>query len=124
MSSANLDRVASFTRELAEVASRVLQRQLKVPAGQADELGLQIASQICDEYGGQLIYVPTGFALRISQRDEDLHAYYVAHQRDIAATAKQFEVTVKTAYQRIRMVEAAQYALRQGSLFVSDDEAE
>lgn len=115
--SANLERVATFTRELAETSARVVVDVLKIPADQAAEIGLQIASQVCDDYSGQLIYVPSGFAVRINKRDQDMYAAYVASQRDIVATARQFDVTVKTAYQRIRMVEAADYARRQGGLF-------
>lgn len=119
--SANLDRVATFTRELAEISARVVGDALKVPADQAAEIGLKIASQVCDDYSGQLIYVPSGFAVRINERDQAMYAAYVASSRDIVATARQFDVTVKTAYQRVRMVEAADYARRQGALFDAED---
>lgn len=119
--SANLDRVATFTRELAETSARVVVDALKIPADQAAEIGLKIASQVCDDYSGQLIYIPSGFAVRISERDQAMHAAYLASHRDIVATARQFDVTVKTAYQRIRMVEAADYARRQGGLFESEE---
>ncbi|MGB3749405.1 MAG: Mor transcription activator family protein [Rhodanobacter sp.] len=119
--STNLDRVATFTRELAETSARVLVDVLKVPDDQAAEIGLKIASQVCDDYRGQLIYIPSGFAVRINERDQAMHAAYVASGRDIVATARQFDVTVKTAYQRIRMVEASDYAQRQGALFDSKE---
>ncbi|MEW5833606.1 MAG: Mor transcription activator family protein [Pseudomonadota bacterium] len=114
---ANLARVASLTRELAEIASRKLQDALDVESAQADELGLQIAEELCAEFGGQLIYLPTGFAARIDARDRAMYAFYVAHDRDAAATAREFGVTMKTVYQRVRLVEEADYRRRQGQLF-------
>lgn len=121
--SANVDRVATFTRELAEISARVVADALDIPADQAAEIGMKISCQVCDDYSGQLIYIPSGYAARIDERDQALYAAYVASQRDIVATARQFGVTVKTAYQRVRLVEAADYARRQGGLFDAADQA-
>ena len=41
----------------------------------------------------------------------------MANGRDIVATAKKFEVSMQTAYLRIRLVVAAELAERQGGLF-------
>lgn len=115
--SANLERVATFTRELAEISAREIAVAFKIPANDAADLGLRIATQVCTEYAGELIYIPTGFAVRIDQRDQDMYAAWRASGKNIVTTAKQFGVTVKTAYQRIRLVEAADYARRQSELF-------
>lgn len=115
--SANMERVATFARELAEISAREIAGELKLPPDQAADLGLRIASQVCAEYAGELIYIPTGLAVRIDERDQAMYAFWRANGKNIVATAKHFGVVVKTAYQRIRMVQAADYARRQGGLF-------
>jgi|GEM_PF-1570437 len=124
MMSSSTERLATFMVDLADISARVIVDKLKVAPELAVDVGLQIATELCDDYRGQPFYVPAGFAVRISERDQAMHAAYVASHRDIVATARQFDVTVKTAYQRIRMVEAADYARRQGALFDADGSAE
>ncbi|MBN8885948.1 MAG: hypothetical protein J0I77_09530 [Rudaea sp.] len=118
--SANFDRTAAFTRDLAEVVSRKLQAELSLPPEQAGEIGMACAQEMCDEFGGELIYVGKGWVLQISERDRELHAYYVKSGRNIVATAKQFDLGVQAAYKRVRLFEAAEFNSRQGALFGDD----
>jgi Mor family transcriptional regulator len=116
--SANFDRVATFMRELADTIARgVKSRVSELSEGRAVEIGFEIAREACEEYGGQLLYVPKGHALQITERDRSLYEFYMANGRDIVATAKKFEVSMQTAYLRIRLVVAADIAERQGTLF-------
>lgn len=118
--SANLERVAAFMRDLAEIAARVVQEELGLPQERAVELGLRISRDACDEHRGELIYVPAGLALHLDERDQAMYEAYIAWSRDITAVARQFKVSVQTAYKRIRLYEAAAYARRQGALFDDD----
>lgn len=115
--SANLDRLATFSRELAEVAARTLQQELDLPEARAIEIGIKIAQDGCREFAGELIYVPMDMMAQVDQRDREMLAAYVAAGRDIVPVAKQFGVCVQTAYRRIRIAEASAYARRQGALF-------
>lgn len=115
--SANFERAAAFIRDLAEVVSRELQQAGGVPADQAAAIGMDCAQRACDEFAGQLVYIPMGLSIRIDERDEAMYAAYVANGRDAAAVAKQFDVSVQTAYKRIRIIETAAYNDRQGALF-------
>ena len=115
--SVNLDRVAAFARELADIVTRVVRDEVEVSDARAAEIGMTSAQKVCDEFAGQLIYVPMGFAVRISERDQAMYAEYLDNGRDAAAIAKKFGVSVQTAYKRIRLVEAAAYADAQGALF-------
>lgn len=118
--SANQERVATFARELAEISAREIASALDIPAKEAMNLGVLVADKVCEEFGGQLIYIPTGLAIRIYERDRAMYAYWRANGKDFVATAKQYKVVVKTVYQRIRMIEAADYARRQGGLFPAE----
>lgn len=115
--SANLDRLATFTRELAEFAARTLRQELNLPEDQAVEIGVKIAQGGCREFAGELIYVPMDMMAQIDERDREMLAAYIACGRDIVPVAKEFDVCVQTAYRRIRLAEAAGYARRQGTLF-------
>jgi len=115
--SANLDRFANLTRELADVATRIVRDELAVPEERAAEIGMQIAQDVCSEFGGQLIYIPMNALAKIDQRDRDMFSLYLANGRDAVAVAKHFGVCIQTAYRRIKLVESAAYALRQGALF-------
>jgi len=118
--SANQERVATFARELAEISAREIVAALQIPAEDASNLGLRIADAVCAEFGGEPIYIPIGLAVRIDERDRAMYADWRANGKNFLATAKQYNVAVKTVYQRIRMVEAADYARRQGGLFPSE----
>lgn len=121
--SSNLKMVATFMRELADTVAHELRAALGLSEEDAAEIGMRSAQQVCDEFGGMLIYVPQGLALRISARDKALYEEYLANGRDAAAVARKFNLSIQSAYKRIRMIEATAYAERQGSLFADQDEA-
>lgn len=114
--STNLDRLATFTRELAEFAASTLSAELGLSEDQAIALGIKIAQGGCRNFKGEIIYVPIDKLAQIDQRDLDMLAAYVAAGRDITPVARQFGVCVQTAYRRIRLLEAELYAQRQGAL--------
>jgi len=115
--SANFDRVASFMRDLGDLIARQAKSQLSIPEAQAIEFGMGCSQKACDEFRGELLYVPMGFALQVAARDRELYAFYLAHGRNIVPTAKEFECSVQTAYRRVRLVELADFNERQGGLF-------
>lgn len=119
--SANLELFATFARELAELAARIAQAELDISDAQASAFGLRLSQQVCQEYAGQQVYIPSNTLAQIDQRDRDMLAMYVATGRDINAVVKHFGVCTQTAYKRIRLAEAAAYALRQVALFPSPD---
>lgn len=118
--SASLDRFAAFARELADIVARAVREEVDMSDARAIEIGLRSAQKACDEFAGQLIYVPMGFAVRISERDQAMYEEYCRNGRDAAAVAKQWSMSVQTAYKRIRLVEAAAFTARQGALFETD----
>jgi Mor family transcriptional regulator len=120
--SANLDRVATFLRDLADILTRAARAEFGVAPDRAAEFGLSTAQKACDEFRGQLIYVPIGLALRISERDQAMFEEYCRNGRDAAAVAKKFDVSVPTAYKRVKIVETALFNERQGGLFPEDAE--
>lgn len=119
--SANAERVAAMIRDLADIAEHVIKTKLRVDEAVARETGYEIAQSLCDEYRGQQMYMASNFHWRIDQRDREMYAAYVDSGRDAVATAKRFDVSVHTVYRRVRLVESAEYAERQSTLFDADD---
>ena len=119
--SANYDRAASFMRDLGDTIAQEVRRQLGMPDERATAFGMDCAQRACDEFAGQLIYVPLGLAIKIEARDREMYDAYVAAGRDINAVAKRFECSVQTAYRRIRIIELAEFNERQGGLFGDDE---
>ena len=118
--SANYNRVAEFARDLSEAIAREVKRQAGVSEAKAIEIGTVCAHRICDEYRGELIYVPIG-TTRLDKRDRELIDFYRANRRDIVATAKKFDLSVQTAYKRVRLVEEAEINELQGGLFEGEE---
>ncbi|HET7266792.1 MAG TPA: Mor transcription activator family protein [Oleiagrimonas sp.] len=119
--STNLERAATFLRDLADIAGRVLQDELSLPPAQAAEVGQRIARVTCDEHRGEPIYIPASLALKLEERDEAMYAFWLASGKDIHAVAKKFDITEKQAYERIRLYKAAAFTRAQGTLDLGDD---
>lgn len=124
--SANLARVPIFMCDLADIAARTLIDELGMDPTRAAAVGFQIARNLCTEYGGEHIFVPSGFNLdraeQIARRDRKMYAFYCQHGRDANATAREFKLSAKQVYERVRVVEAARQAENQDALFNANDE--
>lgn len=121
MSSANLDRLTTFTRELADIACRIAQARCGLAPDAAAEFGLQLSQEVCNEFKGEIIYVGANYLAKVDERDREMLALYVASGRNIEVVMEKFDVCMQTAYKRVRLAEAAAYALRQGVLFPPGD---
>lgn len=115
--SANFERVTGFMRDLGDVVGRELRARLKLSDKECMEIGLHCSRKACEEFGGELVYIPIGMALQISERDREMYAFYVQSGRNIQATSKKFDLGVAGAYKRIHMIEEAEFNKRQGALF-------
>jgi Mor family transcriptional regulator len=115
--SENFERFTGFMRDLGDVVCRELKARLKLSDDDALTIGMHCSRRVCEEFRGELLYVPIGRALQISERDHEMYAYYVASKRNIRATAKKYDLGIQGAYKRIHMIEESQYKTRQGALF-------
>lgn len=113
----NLSRVPELLNDLADLVGRTVVDQLGLTAEQAAELGLEVAQAFCGEFGGQVVYIPVGYSLKIDQRDRDLYAAYLKAGRDIHAAAKAAGVSIHTAYRRVKLIETREFHERQPGLF-------
>lgn len=118
--STNLDRIPAFMRDLADIAAQVMQDELELPHDRSASIAMRISRAVCTEHRGENIYIPAGLALDIQQRDQELHAAYVASGRDVRPVAKQFDLSEKQVYERVRLYEDTNYARNQGSLDLPD----
>lgn len=120
----NLSRVPALLNDLADLVGRLAVDRLALAPERAADLGMEIAQAFCDEFGGEVIYIPVGYALRIDQRDRELYAAYLKSGRNIHAAAKAAGVSVHTAYRRVKLVETRELAERQPQLFGDEPESD
>lgn len=119
--SANYDRAATFLREMSDIIAMLIAEKFEIPDEQAQTIGVSCVKDACKRFAGEMIYIPKGTLLWIDERDREMLAFYVAHDRDIVATARQFDLSVPQAYRRIRMLQEADFNARQGGLFGDDE---
>lgn len=103
--SANLEQVSGFAAELADVVATELGEAVGSEA-EARKIGVRVAQRVCAEFAGQMLYVPFGLDIQISERDGALYQHYRENGCDAAATAKAFGMGVQNVYRRVAMLEA------------------
>jgi len=110
------DRIPELIRDWSDIASQVLAESGLVAPEEAQQLGMRVARSICEEYAGLQFYVPVGFAMRTSERDQ---AIYRASEQGMLpeALARQHKLGLQQIYRIIRRVRAVQIAERQQQLF-------
>ncbi len=113
----NARRVPQFLAELADVTARVISSRLEATSEQAAQVGMEVARTVSREFAGELLYVAKGTGLDTDDRDRALLQFYLANNRNIQATAKEFGLCVQQAYRRIRQLQAADAKDRQPPLF-------
>ncbi len=80
----------------------------------ADKLAREISKQMCETWGGQLIYFPQGLRLELTERDRDIYTKFDGHNQ--AQLSKDYKVSIQTIYRILAYVREEEIALRQGVL--------
>lgn len=107
-------RGTQFLMDIAEaVTSRLIEEKLAPEL--CLELGLIAAERVQEIYGADAIYVPSGFALRISRRDQNIFEKFTGD--NYFALAKEYNLTVRQIYTIVARVRAANFARQQMKLF-------
>lgn len=121
---ASARKLAAFAQDLAIEIAHTLRTELGVSRERADELATQTSMRACAHHRGEWIYIPANYAHQVAERDQRLYQFYLDSGRNEVATAHHFDVTVKTVYERVRMVEQARFAKNQAKLFPESDAEE
>lgn len=113
-------RLGAFIHDLTTEITYALCTELGMDRERAHGLAQQIAQSACAHHRGEYIYVPTGYALQISERDQKLYRFFLDTGRNVLATARYFATTEKTVYERVRLIERGAFLKAQGNLFPGD----
>ncbi|MBI2397691.1 MAG: DNA-binding protein [Xanthomonadales bacterium] len=110
-------------RDWSRIASTTLVDRLGVASERADELGIEIALEISQEYAGQSLYMPLCMAFKASQRDREIYAEYNrAAGRNVESLIKKYElsyVSILRICRRVRAIEKAEREARQTDMFTA-----
>lgn len=102
--------------DLADSIRRCLIDTIGLSENEADAAARTITREFSDLYAGQQIYVPVGYALRISERDQELFDHFErgAPKDELI---RRFEISNATFYKIVRRVRAIRTARAQLALF-------
>jgi len=101
-------------RAIADSVRDTLTRQ-GLPAELAERSGLDAAEGVRETFGGEQVYISTGYALAISQRDREIYRLFNGNNH--RQLSKKFQVTERAIYHIIARVRQAEMDERQDTLW-------
>lgn len=110
------------TELLADLADRIadhLERSKRIDESAARQLAEDIAYEMADAWGGQLIYFPKGKFALLSKRDRQIFSEFTGHNH--ADLARKYKVSVQHIYRIIKIMTRRELADRHGDLFAEPD---
>lgn len=102
---------------LADLAGHVarIAAQAGLEDAIAESVGNEVAQAVATAWGGQTIYMPSGWLVRVSQVHDQIWARFNGHNHN--ELAREFRVSRQWIYTVVRRMRAADLAARQGALF-------
>lgn len=97
--------------DLADHIADALTELGPVEEPRAAQIGAKIAERMAGVWGGQNIYFPMGLSMRISQRDQEIHAKFTGANH--AALAREYGVSIQWIYKIVKTMHRDQKAARQ-----------
>lgn len=106
------------TELLADLADRIadhLERSKRIDEAVTRQIGEDIAYEMADVWGGQLVYFPKGKFALLSKRDRQIFAKFTGHNH--ADLARDYKVSVQHIYRIIKVMSRRELADRHSDLF-------
>ena len=97
---------------IADVAGETLVKLAALDEEIAEQVGIEIANRLATDWGGQLIYMPAGVAVQISQRDQAVYAEF--NGKNHSELARKYQISLQWVYKIVSRCRAMEK--RQGSL--------
>jgi Mor family transcriptional regulator len=101
--------------DLALLTREFLIDRARMPADQAELLARELAEHVRRDWGGQIIYVPSGHGHDVAQRWQQIWAEFKGDNH--ADLARKFDCNVTHIYRIIRRLREIERRKTQGSLF-------
>ena len=99
---------------LADVTREILVKLTRMDTDIAEQVAVEIANRMARHWGGQLVYIPAGAAIRISQRDEAIWRDFNGNNHD--ELAHQYGISLQWVYQIVKKMRQRDMETRQASL--------
>lgn len=113
MAETNLARIPAFMRDLADIAARIVADVLQLAPDEAERIGQRIAREACASHAREIIYIPSGRHLDITDRDLGIFARYrelggdARNARWAELVASEFGISASSVRRRVRYIESA-----------------
>lgn len=101
--------------DLARIATDVVKQFGELPEDKARLVGIEVAMQVADEWGGHNIYIPQGSKLHIASRDLEVWEMFTGSNHK--QLASHFGMSEQWVYKIVKRVRARIQDKDQGRLF-------
>lgn len=105
--------------DLAYKAAALLKKKAGIDPELADDIGRELALEMSDDWGGQVIYFAIGRFLWVSETHYKIFEKFTGDNH--AELAREYKMSVPHIYRVVKAVKAAEMAKRQGGLFNDSD---
>lgn len=92
-----------LTSHLAAVLSAQLIKR-GVDAKNSEEITLHVMDEVRNQYGGQNVYFPRDFRLKVSERDMEIYERYTRNELSMAEIVQEYGISLQWAYAIVRTV--------------------
>ncbi|TYG34182.1 transcriptional regulator [Lonepinella koalarum] len=82
---------------------------------QARQIGIEIAHEIANAWGGEVIYIPRNLILLLSERDRKIYAEF--NGRNHSELARKYKVSMQWVYQIVKKMRKEEINRRQFDMF-------
>lgn len=114
---------AGYPELLADMFTKLREILIKrggLGAEKADECAMEAAEAIRRDWGGQIIYVPTGLGYDVMERDREIWSKFTGH--NVYQLAKEYELTEIHIYRVIAKMRMLDRVGRQNDLFHDEEQ--
>lgn len=91
---------AELLQDLADNVKAILMEIVEMPADKADQVGMEIANRMSDNWRGQIIYFPAGLSAKIHTRDLQIWDEFTGNNH--SQLAKKYEVSLQWVYKIVK----------------------
>ncbi|WP_140919155.1 Mor transcription activator family protein [Limnobaculum xujianqingii] len=104
---------------LADLINHIAKEMLNLSDTQVQALSQEVALQVAQAWGGQLVYMPQGAQLETAKTH--LEIFEAFNGKNHADVARKFGISLQSVYRIVKRVRKETLTKMQGDLFVAND---
>ncbi len=96
------DKAPEVLNDLASLVGQVAKEQLDMDAEVAEQLGINVAVRLAENWGGAMVYIPSNLRVNIAQRDMEMYKRFNGSNH--LELAREFKCSIVWVYQVVKRV--------------------